>query len=275
MTCKSIQIKALMAANAPVAQRAPAVKQVPSSAHAERPASPADDALLALNIDNVHEPSLDVSEPQTNATSSQEEPSANDVTVAATAAPVSQHDSSTSHNTAAIRTSTPLNNTQRSRLDLATETGVHNNSNSGDQSHENDASAINESSIHSSGDATTLDAAAQPRGDDVTAGSSGGGVVASTAAAVASRSSDTPETFHSVTPDGCSHVTDNDDDDGDGGGELTASHNSGTQTDVDDADLHERLRVPIHGYEVMEERSRFTVSTCAVLACSCCDVRLD
>ena len=258
MTCKSIQIKALMAANAPVAQRAPAVKQMRSSAHAERPASPGDDALLALNIDDVHEP-------QTNATSSHKEPcdaTANDVTAAAAVAPVSHHDSSTSHNTGAIRTSTPLNNTQRSRLDLATETGVHNNSNSSDQTHANDASAINESSIHSSGDATM-----QPRGDDVTAGSSsgGGGGATNAAAAVASRSSDTPETFHSVTPDG-SHVTDVDDDDG-GGGELTASHNSGTQTDVDDADLHERLRVPIHGYEVMEERSRFTVSTCRVLAC--------
>ena len=42
--------------------------------------------------------------------------------------------------------------------------------------------------------------------------------------------------------------------------ELSASHNSGTQTDDDVTGLHETLRAPILGFEVMEERARFTVS---------------
>ena len=41
--------------------------------------------------------------------------------------------------------------------------------------------------------------------------------------------------------------------------DLTASHNSGTQTDDDVTALHETIQAPILGYEVMEQRARFTV----------------
>lgn len=81
-----------------------------------------------------------------------------------------------------------------------------------------------------------------------------------------SSQSATPETFHSVTPDrpstgvdeGKDNVTRERDD-------LLASHNSGTQTEEREGEnLHESLAVPIVGYEVMEQRARFTVSAHAL-----------
>lgn len=47
--------------------------------------------------------------------------------------------------------------------------------------------------------------------------------------------------------------------------ELTASHNSGTQTEDDVTALYDGIRAPILGFEVMEQRARFTVRNQACL----------